>query len=134
MDVGTGLFVPVLRDVARLSIGVIAETLHQFRVNALNESFHEPDLTGMNLMLSLHNDPDVVLATPIVHPDTTCVVCFAGIQQELTPNEAGKVGARRVVNIGVSYDHRVINGREAVLFLQAVKSGLEYPEEFADHA
>lgn len=129
VDVGTGLFVPVLRDVERQSLIAIAETLTSFRASAMASNFHEADLTGMNLMVSLHNDPDLVLATPLIHPGTLCVVCLAGVQQELTMTDSGHVAQRRVVNLGLTYDHRVINGREAVLFLQALKSGLEYPEE-----
>jgi 2-oxoglutarate dehydrogenase E2 component (dihydrolipoamide succinyltransferase) len=128
VDVGTGLFVPVVRDAGDRSLADIAETLLRFRTNAMEHGFHDADLAGMNIMVSLHNEPDLVLAVPIIYPGTTCVVCLAGVQSELTLDEAGEVTTGRVVNVSATYDHRAINGRDAVLFLQAVKAALEYPE------
>lgn len=126
VDVGTGLFVPVVHDAGRRPLADIAETLLGFRTKARDNGFQDADLAGMNLMLSLHNDADLVLAVPIIYPGTACVVCLAGVQAEPALTDAGGLAARRVVNISVTYDHRVINGRDAVLFLQAIKSDLEY--------
>jgi 2-oxoglutarate dehydrogenase E2 component (dihydrolipoamide succinyltransferase) len=128
VDVGTGLYVPVIRDAERLSLVQIADALEDVRTRAGYRAFHEADFTGMNLMLSLHNDPDLVLALPVVHPGTTCVICLACVQRELTMDEHGRVVEQRVVNISATYDHRTVNGRDAVQFLQAVKTALEYPE------
>lgn len=128
VDVGTGLYVPVIRDAEGRSLVEIADTMSDLRTRAKGRGFHETDLDGMNLMLSLHNDPDLVLAIPMVHPGTTCVICLTGVQQELGLDERGHVVVQRVTNISISYDHRVVNGRDAVLFLQAVKAALEYPD------
>ncbi|MEO6089061.1 MAG: 2-oxo acid dehydrogenase subunit E2 [Umezawaea sp.] len=125
VDVGTGLFVPVVRDVEALSPAEIAGRLMDFRERALEEGFSAQDLAGGNVMVSLHTDADIVLASPIVFPGQTCVVCLAGTSHELVLDETGEVAARRVVNVSLVYDHRVVNGREAVAFLHALKAELE---------
>lgn len=125
VDVGTGLFVPVIRSADELSPDRIASALMELRERALANGFDARTLSGGNIMVSLHTDQDVVLAAPIVHPGQTCVVCLAGVTHELALDEAGEVASHRVVNISMVYDHRVVNGREAVAFLHALKDELE---------
>ncbi|MCG5435281.1 2-oxo acid dehydrogenase subunit E2, partial [Micromonospora foliorum] len=132
IDVGTGLFIPVVRDVEELTCAEIAETLMDFRSRAGGTGFRAGELAGGTIVVSLHTDPDVVLAGPIVFPGQTCVVAIGGTQDELALDAAGQVVTRRFVNISAVYDHRVVNGREAVAFLQAVKAALESPAQLAD--
>ncbi|MFE9692977.1 2-oxo acid dehydrogenase subunit E2 [Micromonospora sp. NPDC005806] len=132
IDVGTGLFIPVIRDVEELTCAEIAETLMDFRTRAGGDGFRAGELTGGVIVVSLHTDPDVVLAGPIVFPGQTCVVAIGGTQDELALDPAGQVAVRRFVNLSAMYDHRVVNGREAVAFLQAVKAALESPDRLAE--
>ncbi|MEV0804960.1 2-oxo acid dehydrogenase subunit E2 [Micromonospora sp. NPDC050200] len=132
IDVGTGLFVPVVRDVEELTCAEIAETLMDFRTRAGGDGFRAGELAGGTIVVSLHTDPDVVLAGPIVFPGQTCVVAIGGTQDELALDGTGSVVVRRFVNISAVYDHRVVNGRDAVAFLQAVKSALEAPDRLAE--
>ncbi|MFY1616009.1 2-oxo acid dehydrogenase subunit E2 [Micromonospora sp. WMMD736] len=132
IDVGTGLFIPVVRDVEELTCAEIAETLMDFRSRAGGEGFRAGELAGGTIVVSLHTDPDVVLAGPIVFPGQTCVVAIGGTQEELVLDADGQVVARRFVNLSAVYDHRVVNGREAVAFLQAVKAALESPDHLAE--
>lgn len=125
VDLGTGLFVPVLRDVEHLGCAQIAASLMDFRERALAGGFQPHELTGANIMVSLHAEPDVVLAGPIIYPGQTGVVCLAGVSHELVLDDVGEVAVRRVVNISLVYDHRVVNGREAVAFLQALKAAVQ---------
>lgn len=127
VDVGTGLYVPVIHDAQKLTCGRIAETLMSLRAAAMEDRFRPADLTGGAIMVSLHHEPDVVIAGPIVFPGQTCVVSLPGIVDEVALDN-GAVVARRVVNLAAVYDHRVVNGREAVAFLKAVKAKLENPE------
>ncbi|MFG1654550.1 2-oxo acid dehydrogenase subunit E2 [Micromonospora sp. NPDC049275] len=131
IDVGTGLFIPVVRDVEELTCAEIAETLMDFRSRAGGEGFRAGELAGGTIVVSLHTDPDVVLAGPIVFPGQTCVVAIGGTQDELALDTDGRVVTRRFVNLSAVYDHRVVNGREAVAFLQAVKAALESPDQLA---
>ncbi|MEU4335364.1 2-oxo acid dehydrogenase subunit E2 [Micromonospora lupini] len=132
IDVGTGLFIPVVRDVEELTCAEIAETLMDFRSRAGGEGFRAGELAGGTIVVSLHTDPDVVLAGPIVFPGQTCVVAIGGTQDELALDTDGRVVTRRFVNLSAVYDHRVVNGREAVAFLQAVKAALESPDQLAE--
>jgi 2-oxoglutarate dehydrogenase E2 component (dihydrolipoamide succinyltransferase) len=132
VDVGTGLYVPVIRSADELSPDRIANTLMEFRERALADGFESKDLAGGNIMVSLHTEQDVVLAAPIVYPGQTCVVCLAGVTHELALDDAGEVTTHRVVNISTVYDHRVVNGREAVAFLQALKEELESGTTFME--
>jgi 2-oxoglutarate dehydrogenase E2 component (dihydrolipoamide succinyltransferase) len=132
IDVGTGLFIPVVRDVEELTCAEIAETLMDFRSRAGGEGFRAGELAGGTIVVSLHTDPDVVLAGPIVFPGQTCVVAIGGTQEELALDADGQVVSRRFVNLSAVYDHRVVNGREAVAFLQAVKTALESPDHLAE--
>lgn len=128
VDVGTGLFVPVVRDAATRSVAEVADRMLDYRARALTGELDESDLTDANIMLSLHTDEDVVVAAPIVHPGQTCVVCLPGVQHELTLDDAGDLVTRRVVQLSICYDHRTVNGQDAVAFLKAVKEDLADPD------
>jgi 2-oxoglutarate dehydrogenase E2 component (dihydrolipoamide succinyltransferase) len=132
IDVGTGLFVPVIRHAERLTCAEIADLIMDFRTQAIQGGFQASQLVGGTILVTLHNDADVVLAGPIVFPGQTCVVSLAGTLEELILDPAGQVTVRRVANVAVSYDHRTVNGRDAVLFLQEIKAALEAPQRWAD--
>jgi 2-oxoglutarate dehydrogenase E2 component (dihydrolipoamide succinyltransferase) len=127
IDVGRGLFVPVVRSAARRSFAQIAEALTGFRRAAVKGVLRERDLEGGNITVTLHHEPEVTFAIPIVFPGQTCALALAGPQPEVAPTLDGTPGVRTVANIGLAYDHRFINGRDAVLFLQAVKTAMEHP-------
>jgi 2-oxoglutarate dehydrogenase E2 component (dihydrolipoamide succinyltransferase) len=128
VDVGTGLFIPVLRGAAGLPLDEIAETLMDFRKRAVRRMFREADLDGAgDLVLSLSHEPDVVVAQPIVFPGHAGMVSLGGALEELHL-DGGTVRARTYVHIGLAYDHRRVNGREAVDFLRTVKALVEAPE------
>jgi 2-oxoglutarate dehydrogenase E2 component (dihydrolipoamide succinyltransferase) len=122
IDVGKGLFVPVVKNADRLSFAGLAEVITGFRLMAASGTFKESDLSGGNIVVTLHNEMDVVMAIPIISPGMTCALALAG-----THSEPGDAGVRSVANIGLAYDHRFINGRDALVFLQAVKKALESP-------
>lgn len=131
LDLGRGLHVPVIHDAAELSVAQIAERLGRLRFRALRGGFAETELAGANILVALHNTGGIVLATPIVFPGQACAVCLPDIQEELALSEDGTVVTRRYVNIGLVYDHRLVNGRDAVVFLQDLRRLLEAPEELA---
>jgi 2-oxoglutarate dehydrogenase E2 component (dihydrolipoamide succinyltransferase) len=124
-DVGTGLYVPVIHEPEKLSLVAVAETLMDYRIKAMRGAFSARELSGGNITVSLQDDPDVVVAQPIVVPGQAAVVCLCGTREELFLDDAGELGRRRCVNLGLAYDHRIVNGSAAVLFLRAVKSVLE---------
>ena len=125
VDVGTGRYVPVVRDAGTRTAADAAAELLEFRTRAMDGGFRADDLTGATIMVALHNNPDLLVASPIVHPGQTAVVCLAGTVPELALDDAGEVTVQRVAVISLGYDHRVLNGRDAVRFLEAVKAELE---------
>ncbi|MFG2995359.1 2-oxo acid dehydrogenase subunit E2 [Streptomyces sp. NPDC048340] len=127
VDLGKGLYIPVVRDADRLSEVEVAEQLEDFRFSALRGDFRGSELMGAAITLSLNNDEDVLLTQPIVFPGQTCMVSLGGVQTGLELAADGSVFAARYVHVGLAFDHRVVNGREAVQFLQAIKGALQVP-------
>ncbi|MGW0203124.1 2-oxo acid dehydrogenase subunit E2 [Nonomuraea sp. NPDC003201] len=116
IDLGTGLYVPVIRDAHGKGIEEIAGELAGFRRLAQRGGFRQEHFDGGNIVVTLHHDRDIVMAIPIVFPGQACALALTSPQRE---------GERTVAVIGLAYDHRLVNGRDAVLFLQALKEALE---------
>ncbi|MGW0204180.1 2-oxo acid dehydrogenase subunit E2, partial [Nonomuraea sp. NPDC003201] len=121
VDVGNGLYVPVLRDADRLSVKEIAERLTAYRTKAAQAAFREDDLAGGNIVVTLHTDTAVLLAVPIVFPGQTCALSLCAPQHEFALDSAGNVVKRTTVTLGLAFDHRLVNGREAAMFLNAIR-------------
>ncbi|MGJ6960824.1 2-oxo acid dehydrogenase subunit E2 [Streptosporangium sp. G11] len=122
-DMGEGLYVPVVHDTG--SLKAIADALMRYRLAATEGDFREKDLTGANIAVTLHTDADVILAIPLIFPGTVCALAITSPQPELVLAEDGAVTARTVANIGLAYDHRLINGRDAAIFLAALRMELQ---------
>lgn len=132
VDVGRGLYIPVVRGAARLTAAEIADVLLDHRIRALRDSFREEDLTGGAITISLHTDADVVLALPIVFPSQVCMLSLCAVQEELHLTETRAVAVRSTFPLGISYDHRVVNGRDAVRFLRELKTAFEDPDRLRE--
>jgi 2-oxoglutarate dehydrogenase E2 component (dihydrolipoamide succinyltransferase) len=124
VDVGHGLYVPVLRDAGRLSLKEIARRLTAYRTTAMRGAFREEDLADGNIVVTLHTDAAVLLAVPIVFPGQTCALSLCAPQQELALDSAGSIVKRTTVTLGLAFDHRVVNGREAAMFLNAIRKNI----------
>ncbi|MFI6321052.1 2-oxo acid dehydrogenase subunit E2 [Nonomuraea sp. NPDC050556] len=123
-DLGDGLFVPVVRDAANLTPKELATVLIKHRVAAATGGFTDADLAGATITLTLHTEADVVLAIPFVFPGQVCALALTAPRPELMLDD-GAVVQRMVADVGLAYDHRLINGRDAALFLAALKSEVE---------
>jgi 2-oxoglutarate dehydrogenase E2 component (dihydrolipoamide succinyltransferase) len=124
VDLGNGLYVPVVRDAARLGMKELATRLMEFRLAAMEGGFRPEDLDGANITITLHTDPDVCLAIPFVFPGQVCALAVTAPLPELVLGDDGVVASRTVASIGLAYDHRLINGRDAAAFLTALKEDL----------
>ncbi|GAA0355542.1 2-oxo acid dehydrogenase subunit E2 [Microbispora corallina] len=127
MDAGAGLFVPVIHDAGRRSLKEVAARLMEYRLAAATGDFREDDLAGANIVVTLHHDGDVTLAIPLIFPGHACALAVAS-PQEVLQLRSGEVVSRTYANIGLAYDHRLVNGRDAALYLRALKDLLEDPE------
>ncbi|WP_182886085.1 2-oxo acid dehydrogenase subunit E2 [Microbispora sp. H10885] len=129
VDVGRGLFIPVVRDVADRPLAEIARDLVDYRKTALTGSFRESDLEGGNITLTLHTSDGIVHAVPIVFPGQTCALSLTAPRPEVVPDGLG-FAVRKTAAIGLAYDHRFVNGRDAAEFLGELRSALESPARF----
>ena len=124
LDAGAGLFIPVVRDAAVRPLREVAEELAALRVQAAEGTFRAAELEGANFVVTLHTDPDVVTAVPFVFPGHVCALALTGARAEPAVDEQGEIVVRTVARIGLAYDHRVVNGRDAAEFLNALKQEL----------
>jgi 2-oxoglutarate dehydrogenase E2 component (dihydrolipoamide succinyltransferase) len=124
VDVGGGLYVPVLHDAHRLSLKEIAQRLTDLRATAMRGSFREADLTGGNIVITLHTDAAVTLAVPIVFPGQACALSLTAPRHEPAFDKSGNITKRTVVSLGLAFDHRIVNGRDAALFLTALQQAI----------
>ena len=124
VDVGEGLYVPVIRDAATRTTAEIAHRLAEIRAHAAAGTFRASDLDGANIGITLHTDNDVVLAIPFIFPGHVCALAITAPQTEVVLSSDGALSNRLVSYIGLAYDHRVINGRDAALYLDALKTAL----------
>ncbi len=129
LDVGKGLFIPVVRDAMTLTLPEIADILMDFRIKAFRNSFKLEELSDGALTISLNTEPDIVFVLPIILPEQTCMLTLNAVQEELFLQADQTVAIRSYVILGLAYDHRVINGFEAVQFVKAIKSQVESAEQ-----
>jgi 2-oxoglutarate dehydrogenase E2 component (dihydrolipoamide succinyltransferase) len=124
IDIGNGLFVPVVHSAHELGLEAVATAMGKLRDKAVRGDFREQDLAGGAITVTLHTDPDVTVAVPVVFPGQVCSLALGGTRAELLPDGDGFRTAE-VAHLGLAYDHRIVNGRDAVQFLRAVKETLE---------
>jgi len=128
LDVGKGLFIPVIRNVEAQSLSQIARQLMDFRIKAFRDSFNGEDLTGGSITISLNTDADTIFVLPVILPEQSCMLSLSAVQAELVLTSDQTLATRSFINVGLAYDHRVINGYDAVQFVKAIKAHVEAPE------
>jgi 2-oxoglutarate dehydrogenase E2 component (dihydrolipoamide succinyltransferase) len=121
-----GLVVPILRDADQLSFAAIEQKIKDFGAKAKDGSLSYEDLTGGTFSITNGGVFGSMLSTPILNPPQSAILGMHSIQQRPIA-EKGEVVIRPVMYLALSYDHRIIDGREAVQFLVAIKQLLEDP-------
>lgn len=121
-----GLVVPVLRNAERMSFAEIERQIADFsrRANSLELTLEE--LEGGTFTISNGGVFGSLLSTPILNPPQSAVLGLHKIQERPVAEE-GQVVIRPMMYVALTYDHRIIDGREAVSFLRDVKEALEDP-------
>ena len=123
---GKGLVVPVVRDVDQLSFAEFEKTLAGLADKAKNNTLGLNDLMGGTFTISNGGVYGSLLSTPILNPPQVGILGLHKIEDRPVAI-AGKVEIRPMMYVALSYDHRIVDGREAVSFLVKVKQGLEDP-------
>jgi 2-oxoglutarate dehydrogenase E2 component (dihydrolipoamide succinyltransferase) len=126
--VGTprGLVVPVLRDADRLTMAEIEMRIRDFGERAQNGRLTLEEITGGTFTITNGGVFGSLLSTPILNPPQAAILGMHKIQERPVA-EKGQVVIRPVMYLALSYDHRLIDGREAVQFLVMIKELLEDP-------
>jgi len=126
--VGTpqGLVVPVLRDVDRLSFAGVEQEIVNLGKKARDGKLTMEDMTGGTFTISNGGVYGSLLSTPIINPPQTGILGLHKIQERPMAIN-GEVKIRPMMYIALSYDHRIIDGGEAVTFLVKIKEAIEDP-------
>ncbi|BBK44781.1 dihydrolipoyllysine-residue succinyltransferase component of 2-oxoglutarate dehydrogenase complex [Allostella vacuolata] len=127
--VGTeqGLVVPVVRDADAMSFAEIEKTIAALGKKARDGKLSMEDLTGGTFTISNGGVYGSLMSTPILNPPQSAILGMHKTMQR--PMVVGdRIEARPMMYLAVSYDHRIIDGREAVTFLVRIKDAIEDPE------
>ena len=121
-----GLVVPVIRNADQLGFHQVEKTIADFGKRAGEGKLTMDELTGGTFSISNGGVFGSMLSTPIINPPQSAILgVYATKERAVVEN--GQVVVRPMNYFAVSYDHRIIDGREAVLFLVAIKEALEDP-------
>jgi 2-oxoglutarate dehydrogenase E2 component (dihydrolipoamide succinyltransferase) len=123
---GKGLVVPVLRNAERLSFAEIEKAIGDFAVRAKDSKLKIEELEGGTFTISNGGVYGSLLSTPIVNPPQSGVLGMHTIQERPVARE-GQVVIRPMMYVALTYDHRIVDGREAVAFLKRIKETIENP-------
>ncbi|MCB9516017.1 MAG: 2-oxoglutarate dehydrogenase complex dihydrolipoyllysine-residue succinyltransferase [Candidatus Krumholzibacteriia bacterium] len=123
---GKGLVVPILRDAERLSFAGVEKAIGDFAARAKDNKLTLEELSGGTFSISNGGIYGNLLSTPIVNAPQSAILGLHAIQDRAVVVD-GQIVVRPMMYIAMSYDHRLIDGREAVTFLRRIKSGVEDP-------
>jgi 2-oxoglutarate dehydrogenase E2 component (dihydrolipoamide succinyltransferase) len=121
-----GLVVPIIRDADKLSFADIEKQIADFGARAKDGKLTMEELTGGTFSVSNGGVFGSMLSTPIINPPQAAILGIHATKDRPVA-ENGSVVIRPMNYLALSYDHRIIDGREAVLFLATIKEALEYP-------
>lgn len=121
-----GLMVPVVRDVDKLSFAAVESTIAELGGKARDGSMSMEDLTGGTFTITNGGIFGSMMSTPILNPPQSAILGMHAIQKRPVAVN-GEVVIRPMMYLAMTYDHRIIDGKEAVQFLVSVKQSLEDP-------
>lgn len=122
-----GLVVPVIRDADRLSFAAIETEVRDFAIKSREGSLSLEDLRGGSFTITNGGIFGSMLSTPILNPPQVGILGLHNIQERPVVRD-GQIVIRSMMYVALSYDHRIVDGREAVQFLVRVKELMEDPE------
>jgi 2-oxoglutarate dehydrogenase E2 component (dihydrolipoamide succinyltransferase) len=122
-----GLVVPVVRDADKLSLAELEKQIGDFGLRARNDKLTLAELQGGTFTISNGGIFGSMLSTPILNPPQTGILGMHNIVDRPVVRD-GQIVIRPIMYVALSYDHRLVDGREAVQFLVRVKECIEDPE------
>ncbi len=127
VSTGKGLVVPILRGAQAMSFAEIEQGIADFARRADQNTLKPEDLEGGTFTITNGGVFGSLMSTPIVNPPQSAILGMHTIQDRPIAH-SGQVVVRPMMYVALTYDHRIIDGREAVLFLHRVKETIETPE------
>ncbi|MBX9815012.1 MAG: 2-oxoglutarate dehydrogenase complex dihydrolipoyllysine-residue succinyltransferase, partial [Sphingomonas sp.] len=121
-----GLVVPVIRDADKLSVAEIEKTIGDFGKRAKDGTLKLEEMQGGTFTISNGGVFGSLMSTPIINPPQSAVLGLHRIEDRPVVRD-GQIVIRPMMYLALSYDHRLIDGREAVTFLVALKNAIEDP-------
>lgn len=121
-----GLVVPIIRNAEELSLAEIEQSILDYSTKARDGKLSIDEMTGGTFTISNGGVFGSLLSTPILNPPQSAILGMHAIQERPVV-EKGEIVIRPMMNLAVSYDHRIIDGKEAVSFLVTIKQLLEDP-------
>jgi 2-oxoglutarate dehydrogenase E2 component (dihydrolipoamide succinyltransferase) len=125
---GKGLVVPVVRDADAMSFAEIEKRIGELGKKAKDNKIEMADLEGGTFTISNGGIYGSLLSTPILNPPQSGILGLHKIEKRAVVAEGDQIVVRPMMYVALSYDHRLIDGREAVTFLVKVKEAIEDPE------
>ncbi|MEW4565573.1 2-oxoglutarate dehydrogenase complex dihydrolipoyllysine-residue succinyltransferase [Bremerella sp. JC770] len=123
---GKGLVVPVLKFAERMSFAEIEQAIQEFAGRAKSNQLKPEELSGGTFTISNGGVYGSMLSTPIVNPPQSGVLGMHAIEERPVAVN-GQVVVRPMMYLALTYDHRIVDGREAVTFLKRIKEAIEEP-------
>ena len=123
---GRGLVVPVIRNADRLSFAEVEQTIADYAARARDNKLTLDELQGGTYTISNGGIYGSLLSTPIINPPQSGILGLHAIQDRAVVRD-GQVVVRPMMYVAMTYDHRVIDGRESVTFLKRIKECVEEP-------
>ena len=124
-----GLVVPVLRDADRMTMAGIERAIRDFAKKAADGTLTLDDLVGGTFTITNGGVFGSLLSTPILNPPQVAILGLHKIQERPTGID-GQIVLRPMMYVALSYDHRIVDGREAVQFLAKIKDAIEDPAQW----
>jgi 2-oxoglutarate dehydrogenase E2 component (dihydrolipoamide succinyltransferase) len=121
-----GLVVPIIRDVNLMSLAQIESAIMGYSKKARDNKLSVEDMSGGTFTVSNGGVFGSLLSTPIINPPQSAILGMHKIEDRPVVEE-GQIVIRPMMYLAMSYDHRIIDGKESVSFLKAIKEALEYP-------
>lgn len=121
-----GLVVPIIRDVETMSLADIELAIMDYSKKARENKLTVEDMSGGTFTVSNGGVFGSLLSTPIINPPQSAILGMHKIEDRPVV-EDGQIVIRPMMYLAMSYDHRIIDGKESVSFLKMIKEGLEFP-------
>ena len=124
----SGLVVPVVRDADRIGFAEIEKKIGDHGKRARDGKLSMEELTGGTFSITNGGIFGSLLSTPILNPPQSAILGMHKIEKRPVVTDGDQIAVRPMMYLAVSYDHRIVDGREAVSFLVRIKECIEDPE------